>query len=126
MEQLEKILEGVMTREEEIDNIQESSERFWSIKFIEEEHKRDPKPLRSVVLQSQDDGLFHQIALLDSAVRTKIKLAPKTRFFNHSNFHDYYYYYDDRLPKALEPGEELMVRIRSIDYKQNRFSVVAA
>lgn len=101
--QLEKILAGVMAREEEIDGIQEASERFWSIKFLEEEHQRDPKPLRAVVLQSHDDGLFHQIFLLDSALRSKI-----------------------RLPKPMEPGEEMMVRIRSIDYRQNKFSVVAA
>ena len=72
-EQLEKILLGVMAREEEIDEIQESSERFWSLKYVEDCHKRDPKPLPAVVLQTQDDGLYHQVMLLDSAIRAKIR-----------------------------------------------------
>jgi len=44
-EELEKILSYVMKREFEIDLLQERSERFWTIKYLQEQHELDPKPL---------------------------------------------------------------------------------
>jgi len=99
---LEKILVGVMSREEEIDNLQDTSERFWSVKFLEQNYVKNRHPLDAVVLQHQDEDGYYQIFLLQTAVRTKIR-SPY---------------------RILEPGEYVKVRIKDIDYKANRLNVL--